>query len=164
MPDIDNHGDHFVVRFLAWFGSTPAGARTIINVGTVVDRWLIKATGGKYNSTFAWPCLLLTTTGAKTGLPRTAALVYIKDGNDYCLVASKGGNARHPAWYLNLKADPEAEIFVEGKTISCVAREAEGGERERIWEKAVELYSGYEKYQKRAGGRKIPVMILTPKS
>lgn len=149
-------------RSLAWFGSTRLGAWTIINLGSRIDTRLIRATGGRYNTTFAWPCLLLTTKGARTGKPRTTPLVYVRDGQSLVLIASRGGNPRHPAWYLNLRANPEVEILLDGKTARYVARDAEGEERERLWNKAVGVYSGYEKYRKRAGGRNIPVVVMEP--
>ena len=149
-------------RFLSWFGSTRLGAWTIINLGSRIDTRLIRATGGRYNTTFAWPCLLLTTKGARTGKPRTTPLVYVRDGDSLVLIASRGGNPRHPAWYMNLRANPEVEILLDGKTARYVARDAEGEERERLWRKAVGVYSGYEKYRRRAGGRKIPVVVLDP--
>jgi deazaflavin-dependent oxidoreductase (nitroreductase family) len=149
-------------RFLAWFGSTRAGAWTIINLGSHLDSWLIRASGGRLNTTFAWPCLLLTTKGARTGKPRTTPLLYVRDGDRLVLIASKGGNPRHPAWYLNLRANPEVEVFLDGKTAHYTVRDAEGEERDRLWNKAVGVYSGYEKYKRRAGGRKIPVVVLEP--
>ncbi len=151
-------------RLLAWFGSTGAGAWFMINIASHIDKWLIKSSGGQLNMTFAWPCLLLTTKGARTGKPRTTPLVYARDGRSLVLIASKGGNPRHPAWYLNLRANPEVEIFLDGKTARYVARDSEGEERERLWGKAVGVYSGYEKYRKRAGGRNIPVVVLELKS
>jgi len=151
-------------NLLAWFGSTKAGAWTIINLGTKVDRWLIRFSNGSFNSTFAWPCLLLTAKGAKTGLNRTVALVYLVDGDNLILIASKGGNLRHPSWYLNLKANPEAHVFVDGKNATYEASDAVGEEHDRLWQKALEMYSGYEKYQERAGDRKIPVVVLSPLS
>ena len=150
-------------RFLGWFGSTRAGAWTMINVASRIDRWLIRASGGGLNTTFAWPCLLLTTKGARTGKTRTIPLVYVRDGKNLVLIASKGGNPRHPAWYLNLKTNPVVEVFLDGKTGRYTARDAEGEERERLWKKAVGVYSGYEKYRKRAGGREIPVVVLAEK-
>lgn len=151
-----------LVRFLTWFGSSRAGAGTIINLGTRVDRWLIKATKGKFNSTLAWPCLLLTTKGAKSGLPRTVSLVYLREGDDIILIASKGGNLKHPAWYLNLIANPEVEVLLDGKSLTYSAHIATGRERDKLWAKAVELYTGYETYKERAGEREIPVVVLTP--
>lgn len=152
-----------IKRVLAWFGSTRAGAWTIINIGSAVDRRLIMASGGKLNTTFAWPCLLLKTTGAKTGKERTVPLLYLRDGDNFVLIASRGGDARHPTWYVNLKANPEAEVFVGGEYVKCTASDAEGEERKRLWEKAVGVYDGYEKYKKRAGEREIPVVVLRPR-
>lgn len=151
------------VKLLAWFGSTRFGSWTIINLGTNVDRWLIRATGGRMNTTIAWPCLLLTTKGARSGKPRTIPLVYVEDGGNIVLIASKGGNLHHPAWYHNLRKNPEAKAFLNGRSASYIASEAEGEEHQRLWIKAVELYSGYQKYQRRAGERKIPVIVVKPK-
>ena len=148
------------IRFLTWFGSSRAGAWTIINLGTSVDRWLIKATNGKYNSTLAWPCLLLTTKGAKSAKPRTVSLLYYQDGEDIILIASKGGNAKHPAWYVNLSANPEVEVLLDGNTGTYKAHVATGEDRERLWAKAVEIYTGYDTYKERAGEREIPVVVL----
>ncbi len=148
--------------FLTWFGSTRAGAWTIINLGTRVDRWLIPLTDGRINSTISWPCLLLTTHGAKSGLPRTVSLVYLEDGDDLVLIASKGGNKSHPAWYLNLKENPKVEVLLDGKSQNYVASDAQGEEYDRLWERALEIYSGYSVYKERAGERKIPVVILKP--
>lgn len=150
------------VRFLTWFGASPVGTWTVINLGTNLDRWLIKATKGKYNSTFVWPCLLLTTKGAKSGKPRTVSLLYYQDGDDIILIASKGGSEKHPAWYLNIKANPEVEVYIDGETRNYTAKDAEGEERERLWQRAVEIYKGYEKYEVRAGEREIPVVVLSP--
>jgi len=151
-------------RLLAWYGATGIGAWTIINLGSHLDKWLIRASGGSLNTTFAWPCLLLTTKGAKTGIQRTTPLVYIRDGDNLAIIASKGGNANHPSWYINLRTNPEVRVFLNGTSTSFTARDAVGEERERLWAKAVELYSGYEKYRKRAGGREIPVVVLNPSS
>lgn len=149
-------------NFLTWFGSTRAGAWTIFNLGTKVDRWLIKATDGKYNSTLAWPCLLLTTKGAKSGAQRTVALLYIEDGENLALIASKGGNLKHPAWYLNLKANPQVDVLLDGNKATYTASDTQGEEYDRLWQKALESYSGYETYKGRAGDRKIPVVVLKP--
>jgi len=154
--------DTVLIKLLTWFGSTKAGAWTIINLGTRVDRWLIKFSDGRFNSTFAWPCLLLTTKGVKTGLTRTVALVYLKDGDSLVLIASKGGNLRHPSWYLNLKANPRAQVFADGQDANYEASDVEGEDYDRLWQEALNVYSGYKKYQERAGDRKIPVVILNP--
>jgi len=151
---------NIIKECLAWFGSTRAGAWTIITLGTRVDRWLIRFSGGRFNSTFAWPCLLLTTKGARTGASRTVALLFLRDYENLVLIASKGGNLKHPAWYLNLSVNPDVEAFVDGENGKYLAADAEGEEYDRLWQKALDAYSGYEKYQKRAGERKIPIVIL----
>ncbi|MGI9601214.1 MAG: nitroreductase family deazaflavin-dependent oxidoreductase [Acidimicrobiales bacterium] len=109
------------------------------------------------------PMLLLRTTGAKTGKERTAALLYVPDGDDYAVIASKGGDDRHPGWYHNLMADPEVEIQVGTDTIPVKATVAEGPDRTRLWQAADEVNKGqYETYQSRTD-RQIPVVVLSPR-
>src|SRR3954468_11767399 len=79
--------------------------------------------------------LLLTTTGRKSGEPRTTPLIYAEDGDRYVIVASKGGAPAHPGWYRNLTKNPEVELQVEGDVFPANARTAEGKERDRLWEK-----------------------------
>jgi deazaflavin-dependent oxidoreductase (nitroreductase family) len=85
----------------------------------------------------------------------------VQDGKDYVIVASKGGHPKHPAWYHNLRANPSAHLFVKGRSGRYTARMAEGAEYERLWGVVSELYPGYDKYQERAGGRKIPLVVLS---
>ncbi len=152
-----------ISNILAWFGSSRIGTWTIINLGSHIDRFLIKASGGKMNSTFLWPCLLLTTTGQSSGKPRTTPLLYMEDGDNFVIIASRGGHQNHPSWYLNLKANPEVEVFVNGQTQKRIASDAQGPDRERLWQMAVDIYSGYDVYKERAGDREIPLVILSPK-
>jgi F420H(2)-dependent quinone reductase len=105
------------------------------------------------------PMLLLDHVGAKSGKKRTSPLVYVRDGDDIVLVASKGGNPKHPAWFHNLKANPDTTVQVGRERIEVHARVAEGSERERLWPKAVETYGGYADYQKRTD-REIPLVVL----
>jgi F420H(2)-dependent quinone reductase len=105
------------------------------------------------------PMLLLDHVGAKSGKKRTSPLVYVRDGDDIVLVASKGGNPKHPAWFHNLKASPDTTVQVGRERIEVHARVAEGSERERLWPKAVETYGGYADYQKRTD-REIPLVVL----
>ena len=119
----------------------------------------INTTGGGL-----WPVTLLTATGAKSGQRRTTPLLYFYDDGDVVVIASNGGRPFNPAWYHNLRANPEATLFINGRTMACTAREATGSERERLWARAVDLFRGYETYQRRTRGRQIPVMVLTPKS
>ncbi len=108
------------------------------------------------------PFLLLDHVGAKSGTKRTTPLVYVDDGDSFVIVASKGGHPRHPAWYHNLRANPDTEVQVGPERRRVHARVAEGEERERLWKKAVAQYGGYEGYQRRTS-RKIPLVILEPR-
>jgi proline iminopeptidase len=103
--------------------------------------------------------LLLTTTGRKTGEPRTTPLIYAQDGNRYVIVASKGGAPDDPGWYRNLDKSPEVELQVEGEVFPARARTAEGEERDRLWQKANEVWPHYAEYQEKTD-REIPVVVL----
>lgn len=108
------------------------------------------------------PMLLLDHVGAKSGTKRTTPLVYVRDGDDFGLVASKGGHPRHPAWFHNLKANPDTTIQVGSRRLPVRARVATAAERKRLWPKAVEVWPGYDGYQKRTA-RKIPLVVLEPR-
>ncbi|MBY8862845.1 nitroreductase family deazaflavin-dependent oxidoreductase [Nocardia sp. CA2R105] len=107
------------------------------------------------------PILLLTTTGRKSGSRRTSALIYGRDGADYLVVASTGGAPRHPAWYLNLRAHPEAEIQIKAEHLPVRARTATGEERDRLWNIVTAYWPNYDAYQERTR-RVIPVVTLSP--
>lgn len=143
---------------------TRLGTWFILNVASRLDPALNRLTGGRISMAAAigLPLALLTTTGAKTGLQRTVALVSFNVGEDVILIASNGGSTRNPAWYHNLRANPQAQLYRQGKTQSYTAREADGEERDSLWAEAVRIYEGYEVYQQRAGKRRIPVMVLSP--
>ena len=104
--------------------------------------------------------LLLTTTGRRSGEPRTTPLIYAPHGDRaYTVVASKGGSPEPPAWYLNLSEDPEVEVQVKADRFKARARDAEGEERERLWRRMNEEWPDYDEYQKKTD-RQIPVVIL----
>ena len=105
---------------------------------------------------------MVTTIGAKSGQPRTLPLVAVPDGENVILIASNFGQKHHPAWYYNLRAHPEVQLTYEGKTVTYLACETSSEERERCWQKAAQLYSGYTVYKQRASHRQIPVLLLTP--
>ena len=124
-----------------------------------------RATHGVVGHRFpgAPPFLLLNHVGAKSGAERTAPLVYIADGDDIVLVASKGGHPKNPAWYYNLKAHPDVTVQVGSKVLSVHAREATDSERDRLWSMAVRTYRGYAGYRERTD-RKIPLIVLEPRA
>ena len=103
--------------------------------------------------------LLLTTKGRKTGEPRTTPLIYAQDGDDFVIVASKGGAPEHPGWFENLSKDPNVELQVLDDVFPARARVAEGDERERLWRKANEVWPHYDEYQEQTD-REIPVVVL----
>ncbi len=105
--------------------------------------------------------LLLRTTGRKSGARRTAALLYLHDGDRYVVVGSKGGSDTPPAWLLNLDADPEVEVQVGTRRFAAKARKATPAEHRRLWPKMTRLWPDYERYQSQTR-RTIPLVILTP--
>lgn len=109
------------------------------------------------------PTLLLTTTGRRTAEPRDAPLIYGESGGSYVVVASRGGTPTHPIWFLNLEAHPDCELQVGPKHVRARARVAEGAERERLWRQMAEIYPPYDAYQRKAGARTIPVVVLDPR-
>src|SRR5450759_6018598 len=105
------------------------------------------------------PVLLLTTTGAKSGQPRLAPVVYSRDGDHYVIVASKGGSPTHPAWYHKLLANPVVTVEVGGETFEVRASVTEGTERDRLFAQRVATNPNFAEYQKRTT-RVIPVVVL----
>jgi deazaflavin-dependent oxidoreductase (nitroreductase family) len=127
-----------------------------------LHRNVYRLTGGKIGARIVnLPVLLLTTTGRKSGRPRTQPLAYTRTGDGYVVIASKGGAAQHPLWYLNLRANPLAEVTVGRETRKVRAREAESEERERLWREMADVYSGYDRYAQKTS-RRIPVIVLEP--
>jgi deazaflavin-dependent oxidoreductase (nitroreductase family) len=124
-----------------------------------------RATHGLVGHRFpgAPPTLLLDHVGAKSGNVRTSPLTYLRDGEDFVLVASKGGYPKNPAWFHNLRAHPDTTVQVGSARRAVHARVATGAERTRLWPKVVELYGGYATYQARTE-REIPLVILEPRS
>lgn len=135
----------------------------VINVMSALNTWAFRMSGGKLGARFPGgaPVLLLTTVGRKSGARRTAPLLYLKDGEDYVIVASKGGMSHHPAWYFNLEKNPEVEIEVGRDKMRMTARTASQDEKARLWPGLVAMYPSYDDYQARTD-RKIPVVILSP--
>ena len=108
------------------------------------------------------PTLLLTTTGRRSGASHTTPLIYARDGDDYLVVASMGGAPQHPSWYLNITANPDAEIQVKGDVIPVRARTASDEEKPRLWKVVTAQWPNYDVYQTRTD-RVIPLVVLTPR-
>jgi deazaflavin-dependent oxidoreductase (nitroreductase family) len=123
-----------------------------------VDRY--RATGGDEGHEWrGTQTLLLTTTGRKSGDERTTPLIYGRSGDDYLIVASKGGSDKPPAWYLNLEANPEVELQVKADRFKARARTATPGEKPEMWRTMVAEWPAYDEYQAKTA-REIPVVVL----
>jgi len=130
----------------------------------VVDKLILKLTGGKYtvSGLAGWTMIQLTTTGAKTGQARMSPLVGLLDEEKIAIVASSFGRVHNPNWYYNLKAHPECIVEWNGRSGIFIARETNKEEYEKYWQLALAYYTGYEKYKERAAHRHIPLMLLEP--
>jgi deazaflavin-dependent oxidoreductase (nitroreductase family) len=147
---------------LSWTARRRPVTWFLVNVGNKIDPYLMKATGGRLKTTVTAPTVLLTHTGAKSGKKRTTPLAYFTDDDDVVLIASRGGHRDHPAWYHNVVANPEVELWTKGGGGRYRAREATRKERERLWALATGFYPGFARYQERAGDRRIPVIVCSP--
>jgi F420H(2)-dependent quinone reductase len=151
------------IKGLSWVARQKPITWFLVNIGGKIDPILMRATGGRVRSTLNAPTILLTHIGAKTGKRRETPLAYFTVGDDVVLIASKGGAEKDPAWYRNLTANPEVELWTGGDAGGRYrARRADGSERERLWELATTYYAGFAGYQERAKDRVIPVVVCSP--
>jgi deazaflavin-dependent oxidoreductase (nitroreductase family) len=151
-----------LLNALSWTARRRPVTWFLVNVGNKIDPYLMRASGGRLKTTLVAPTVLLTHTGAKSGQKRTTPLAYFNDGEDVVLIASRGGHRDHPAWYHNLVANPEVELWSKGGGGRYRAKEAQGRDRERLWALATGFYPGFAQYQERAGDRRIPVIVCVP--
>jgi deazaflavin-dependent oxidoreductase (nitroreductase family) len=135
------------------------GLRAMGKLNVPVYRLTRGRVGGRVGKA---PVLLLTTTGRKSGQPRTVPVVYLPDGERAIVIGSNAGNPRPPAWALNLAANPEAEVEVRADRRAVRARIAEGEERAELWRRMNDQYSGFEDYRARTD-RDIDVFVLEPR-
>jgi deazaflavin-dependent oxidoreductase (nitroreductase family) len=149
--------DHFYARL-----SNSLGARGLRWTGKF-NVPVYRASGGRIGGKVGRaPVLLLTTTGRKSGQARTAPVVYLADGADVVLINTNAGNAKIPAWSLNLKANPEAEVELGRQRRKVRARIAEGEERADLWRKSNVQYAGFDDYERKLD-REISVFVLEPR-
>jgi len=129
-----------------------------------VHQWVYEKTDGRIGRSLGGrPMLLLRTVGAKTGKPRTSALLYIRDGDNYVVVGSTGGGPKHPGWFHNVRANPDVEIQAGRERMPVHAREATDEERPALWDRANAVNGGqYDVYQSHTE-RRIPVVVLEPR-
>ena len=130
-------------------------------VGKVhLDKYL--ATNGETG--YLWngvTCLVMTTIGHKSGEPRQHPIIFSRDGNNFVVIASKGGSPEHPLWYLNLSKNPRVTLQIKGRKFEVIARTAKSPERERLWKEAAKAWQNYDVYVTRTS-REIPVVVLEP--
>ena len=130
-------------------------------LGTL-HRALYRASGGRIGShIWGLPIVLLTTTGRESGRPRTVPLCALPQGESYVVIASYGGLDRSPSWWLNLQREPRATMQLGSSTRSVLAREATGGERDRLWAEVTRIAPGYLGYERRTV-RRSPVVLREP--
>jgi len=154
-----------VQRVLRRFAGSGPGSWLFARVLHRIDRPVYRLTGGK--QTFASlvsgiPVVILTTTGARSGRPRTVPVLGLPAQDGLVVIASNFGQDRHPAWYHNLRADPQGSVVVDGQTRAVRAVEVQGEQRARIWQEGLRVYPGWSQYERRAAHRRIAVFVLEP--
>ena len=154
-----------VQRILRSFAASGPGSWLFARVLHHIDRPIHRLTRGRH--TFASlvsgiPVVMLTTTGAKSGQPRTVPVLGIPAGDGVAIVASNFGQYRHPGWYHNLRAHPDAEVVIDGARRRVRAVEAEGDRRAEIWQAGLRVYPGFDQYERRASHRRISIFVLEP--
>jgi deazaflavin-dependent oxidoreductase (nitroreductase family) len=152
-----------IQRLLRRFAASGPGSWLFARILHHIDRPVYRLTGGRH--TFAalvsgLPVVMLTTTGARSGLPRTVPVLGLPTPEGIAVIASNYGQAHNPAWFYNLRADPSGELVVDGQRRRFRAVEAEGERRDRIWEQGLRVYPGWSQYERRASNRRIAVFVL----
>lgn len=134
--------------------------RWLLALVTRLQRFLyLKTEGAIGGSMFGLRILLLTSVGRRTGHQRITPLLYVEDGDHWVVVASNAGDDRHPAWWLNLEANPRARVQVRGEHHEVLARRAEPEEEERLWPRLVDAYASFSRYRE-GTDREIPIVVL----
>jgi F420H(2)-dependent quinone reductase len=124
--------------------------------------WVYRRTKGRLGARLLWfPAALVTTTGRKSGEPRTTPTLYLRDGDRVILPASFGGRAENPTWYLNLKENPEVQVQIRAERLVLSARDATDEERARYWPPLMRMYPPYRGYRE-ATERIIPLVVCEP--
>lgn len=145
------------------FALSVPGGWYLRHVSPRLDPPLVRLTRGRVSTLMVVPAVLLKTVGARTGQPRVTPLTYFSDGDRVVLMASNYGQSRPPAWYFNVKANPEVRLEAGGVEARYRGEEATGAERERLWALAKQHARNYEKYEQMTVGiRQIPVMVFSP--
>jgi len=147
--------------------SSRPGAWLFARSGPHMDRFLLRLSKGQVTLAkvvAGIPVITIVTTGARTGRTRATPLLGVPVAGDLAVIGTRFGQKGTPGWYYNIVADPAIQVFYQGKSAAAVAREAEGEERQAIWERARKIYAGYEAYARRIKDRQIHIMLLSAQS
>lgn len=156
---------NWLQRLNQQFAGTRLGAWLFAPIMHHMDLPMLQWSNGRWSISgivAGFPVVVLTSLGAKSQQPRTLPLIGIPDGDNVILIGTNFGRSFLPGWYYNLRAHPQATVLTPRGRGPYTAREADEAERERYWQMAVEVYSGYAEYRKRLKGRFIPIVVLTP--
>lgn len=142
-------------------GGTRQFLRVAPKIVPPIDRFVHRVTGGRMTMTSLYlPTILLTTTGRRSGEPRTAPLATLPDGDRWIVVGSNFGRQNHPAWTHNLLAEPTATVQLKGSTYSVEARLLSEEEKAEMWPRIIKLWPNFNKYSEYSGGRQLRVFSL----
>lgn len=154
-----------IQRLIRRLAASGPGSWLFARILDRIDRPIHRLTGGRHtlaSLVSGLPVAILTTTGARSGLPRSVPVLGLPTPDGLAVIASNFGQERHPAWYFNLRADPTGEVELDGEKRRFRAVEAEGARRERIWQEGLRVYPGWSTYERRAARRRIAVFVLEP--
>ncbi len=152
-----------VQKALRRLAASGPGAWLFARVLHRIDRPVYRLTRGRHtfaNLLSGIPVVLLTTTGARSGRPRTVPVLGLPTADGLAVIASNFGQQHQPGWYYNLRANPEGSVTADGRSRQVRAVEAEGDVRRRIWEEGLRVYPGWAQYERRAPHRRIAVFVL----
>jgi len=156
---------NIVQRATRSFAASGPGSWLFVRVLHHIDRPVYRWTGGRHTLASLLsgaPVVMLTTTGARSGMARTVPVLGLPTSDGLVVIASNFGQESHPSWYYNLRANPDGQVTVNGVSRAFHATEAEGEMRKRIWQQGLKVYPGWSQYERRASHRKIAVFVLNP--
>jgi deazaflavin-dependent oxidoreductase (nitroreductase family) len=154
-----------VHKLVRRFAASGPGSWLFARIAHRLDRPINRLTRGRHtlgSAITGLPVVMLTTTGAKSGQPRTVPVLGIPFGGGVAVIASNFGQYRHPAWYYNLRARPDAQVVIDGVRRPVRAVEANAEQRAEIWREGLRVYPGFSQYERRASHRRISVFVLEP--
>ena len=154
-----------VQRATRRFASSGPGSWLFARVSHRIDKPVYRLTRGRHtlgSLVSGIPIVMLTTTGARSGRPRTVPVLGLPTDDGLAVIASNFGQRKHPGWYHNVRAHPEVSVAVHGESRRCRAVPVDGEKRARIWDEGLEVYPGWSQYESRASNRTIAVFVLEP--